>query len=94
MEWIEVKVKTTSNAVELVTGLLIMHNIPNVRIINDTEVDRFLLDHPLNWDYKCELPTTTTEEAEIIFYIQNDIIGHDILKQLKLSIYNLIKNIP
>jgi len=94
MEWIEAKIKTTSEAVELITGLLMANNIPNVRIIDDAEVDRFLLDHPLNWDYKCELPTTRAEDAEVIFYVQADVIGYDILAQIEVNLQALTKNVP
>jgi len=94
MEWIEVKIKTTSEAVELITGLLMANNIPNVRIINDAEVDRFLLDHPLNWDYKCELPTTQTEDAEVIFYVQEDAVGREILARIEMHLQALTQNIP
>ena len=94
MEWIEVKIKTHTEAVEPITGLLMANNIPNVRIIDDAEVDRFLLDHPLNWDYKCELSTTRTEEAEVIFYVHDDAIGHKILANIKVNLQDLVKNIP
>ena len=94
MEWIEVRIKTVSEAIEPITGLLMANNIPNVRIIDDAEVDRFLLDHPLNWDYKCELPTTKNEDAEVIFYVQEDTVGREILARIKISLQQLIKNIP
>ena len=93
MEWIEVKVKTTPEAIELVTGLLMVNNIPNVRIINDTEVDRFLLDHPLNWDYK-DQPPSTADFAEVIFYIQDDDVGRRILLTVENRLYDLTKNVP
>ena len=94
MEWIEVKIKTSSQAVEPVTGLLMANNIPNVRIIDDVMVDRFLLDHPLNWDYKDELSPTFSDEAEILFYVHDDAIGRKILSQIEIKLHDLVKNIP
>ena len=93
MEWIEAKIKTVSDAVEMVTGLLMVNNIPNVRIIDDKEVDRFLLDHPLNWDYKEELPELS-DETEIIFYVQGDDVGLEILSKIEISLQNLVLDIP
>ena len=98
MEWIEVKIKTTSEAVELVTGLLMANNIKNVRIIDDAEVDRFLLDHPLNWDYKDDFTPAEgaeeTEGAEVIFYVQEDDTGRAIVSEVKTAIKSLVTNIP
>ena len=92
VEWIEVKIKTKSEAVELVTGLLLTNNIPNVRIIDDVEVERFLLDHPLNWDYK-DNSFIPREGAEIIFYVQDDEIGRGLLSSIEDSLHELVKNI-
>ena len=89
MEWIEAIVKTKSEAIEIVTGYLMMQNIPNVRIIDDVSVDKFLLDHPLNWDYKEELKDNTSNEAELIFYLQNDNVGINRLNNIKQGLYEL-----
>jgi len=93
MEFIEVKVKTTSEGIEAITGLLMLNNIPNIRIIDDEAVDRFLLDHPLNWDYK-EKATEKRQGAEVIFYLQEDEIGRKILAQLEIELTSLLVNIP
>jgi len=89
MEWIEAKISTKSEAVEIVTGFLMAKNIPNIRIIDDVAVDRFLLDHPLNWDYKDEESIETDNEAELIFYLQDDEIGATRLKDIKADLNNL-----
>ena len=81
MEWIEVKIKTTSEAVEVLTGLLMANNIPNLRIVDDESVSRFLLDHPLNWDYKDEMPPKIG--AEVIFYVADEAVFARIEKKLK-----------
>jgi len=88
MEWIEVKIATTSEAVEIVTGLLMAFNIPNVRIVDDEAVGRFLLDHPLNWDYKDD-ETVYGEGAEIIFYLQNDEVERALLAEVSEALYRL-----
>ena len=93
MEWIEVSVITTSEAVELVTGLMMSYNIPNVRIIDDEAVGRFLLDHPLNWDYKDDT-ADYKKGAEIIFYLQDDEIQQRRLLEIEKALYEMIKNIP
>jgi len=68
-------------------------NIPNIRIIDDVTVDRFLLDHPLNWDYKEDRPKVTDDEAEMIFYLQDDDTGHIRLAEIKADLDSL-KEIP
>jgi len=92
MEWIEAKISTKSEAVEIVTGFLMAKTIPNIRIIDDITVDRFLLDHPLNWDYK-EEPVETNTEAELIFYLQDDEVGKARLDEITANIDSL-KDIP
>lgn len=110
MEWIEARVITKSDAVELVTGLLMANNIPNVRIIDDEEVERFLLDHPLNWDYKDDIVTSMRNRpdratakslehsvdsgAEVIFYVQDDEIGSNILSEIECGLKDLVENVP
>ena len=89
MEWIEAKISTKSEAVEIVTGFLMAKNIPNIRIIDDVAVDRFLLDHPLNWDYKDEEVIEPSNEAELIFYLQDDEIGTARLKEIEVGLKNL-----
>lgn len=89
MEWVEVKVKTTSDAVELVTGLLMANNIPNVRIIDDAEVNRFLLDHPLNWDYK-EDAGEPADGAEVIFYVHDEAIA----RKIEIKLRELVSDLP
>jgi len=93
MEWIEVRVKTTPEAVELVTGLLMVQGIPNVRIIDDAEADRFLLDHAYSWDYKDE-SLNLEEGAEIIFYLQEDDVGCEILARIEEKLNEMVKDIP
>ena len=92
MEWIEVKIKTASEAVELVTGLLMANNIPNVRIVDDEEVARFLLDHHLNWDYKDEA-SKPQEGAEVIFHVREDAVGREILARIEKDLYDLAENL-
>ncbi|MCL2014800.1 MAG: 50S ribosomal protein L11 methyltransferase, partial [Defluviitaleaceae bacterium] len=93
MEWIEAKIATTSAAVELLTGFLIVHNVNNVRIIDDEEVNRFLLDHPLNWDYKDD-KTPNLPGAEIIFHVQADEFGKQILAEIAADLPTLPQTVP
>ena len=93
MEWIEVKIKTTPEAVELVTGLLMVEGIPNVRIIDDAEAERFLLDHSHSWDYKDD-SFNQAEGAEVIFYLQEDAVGRNLLNRLVEKLNEMVKNIP
>ena len=93
MDWLEAKIETTSQGVELVIGLLMKNNIPNVRIIDDVDAERFLLDHSFNWDYK-EEHGHLTKGTEVLFYVQNDTNGQVILANLQNNIEELIKNTP
>ncbi|MCL2399687.1 MAG: 50S ribosomal protein L11 methyltransferase [Defluviitaleaceae bacterium] len=91
MEWIEIRIKSTSEAVELLTGFLMIKGIPNIRIIDDESMDRFLLDHPLDWDYKDE-NSTNKPGTEIIFYIQEGDKG--LLKGIEVGLQDMVSSIP
>ncbi|MCL1988916.1 MAG: 50S ribosomal protein L11 methyltransferase [Firmicutes bacterium] len=93
MQWIEGKITTTSQAVELVIGFLMVHDVNNVRIVDDEEVSRFLLDHPLNWDYKDD-EILNRPGAEIIFHVQADEAGEQILANISSDLPKLPQNIP
>ena len=93
MEWIEAKIITTSEGIEPITGLLMVHNLPNIRIIDDAEVSRFLLDHPMNWDYK-EEPQEDSNIAEIIFYVHNDEVGQNLLFKIENELNNIRDKVP
>ena len=91
MEWMEVKINTVSDGVELLTGFLMFHGVKNVRVIDDVSVSRFLLDHPLNWDYK-DNDDFNNEAAEVIFYLQDDETGKNILNKIETALAEFIQN--
>ena len=88
MEWIEVKIKTASEAIELITGLLMANNIPNIRIIDDEEMRRFLLDHPLSWDYINESKEPLAD-VWIIFHVHDDAVGKAIIEHISNELKTL-----
>jgi len=90
LEWIEIKITSRSDALEMLTGYLMSKNVPNVRIIDDVGVDRFLLDHPLNWDYKDESVKTSSDEAEVIFYLPDDDVGRSRLSDIEQGLGELL----
>ena len=107
MEWLEVKIKTSSCATEVITGFLMAHNILNVRIIDDEEAERFLLDHSYSWDYREKdlikgsdaTGTAETEkngekgEAEIIFYLHEG-TSRKTIDELERGLAKLPEDIP
>ena len=94
MEWTETRIKTSSEGVELISGFLMVNNIPNVRIIDDESMDRFLLEHSENWDYRSDEGDSAPqiEGAEIVFYIQEE--NESVLPKLKSYLSNLPGEIP
>ncbi|MCL1998447.1 MAG: 50S ribosomal protein L11 methyltransferase [Turicibacter sp.] len=67
MQWQEIKITTRPEALEPLTGFLMARGVNNVRIVDDAEMERFLIDHPLSWDYKEE---RKIYETYILFYVE------------------------
>jgi len=88
MEWIKASIKTAGDAVENITGLLMMCGITGVEIIDAQERARFFAEHTRNWDYADEsLLVADSNFAYVIFYVTNDNAGtgllNDIAEKLK-----------
>ena len=90
MKWIEIRIKTSSEAVEIITGFLMSNGIPNIRIIDDESMNRFLLDHPLNWDYKSE--EINKSGVEVMFYVQEE--DKEMLTKLENDLKEIVSSIP
>ena len=90
MEWTEARIKTSSEGVELITGFLMANGVPNVRIIDDESMERFLLEHSENWDYRSD--GLIKKGAEVVFYFQEE--NESILPKIKFYLEKLPKELP
>jgi len=83
MQWIEVRVQTTSEGVEPVVGLLMACNIKNSQIVDADEMERFLCENPHQWDYKDDSIISNATGAEVVFYVPHTPDGKEILVQVE-----------
>jgi len=94
MQWIKASIKTTSDNIELVTGLLMSCGINSVEIIDAQERARYFTSHTRNWDYADEsLLIADTDCAYVVFYVTEDAAGQQLLNAVKERIGTLPLNI-
>lgn len=51
MNWAEVRVATTPEGIEILTGFLMAHGVNGVMIEDAGDFNRFLNDTTIHWDY-------------------------------------------
>lgn len=86
MEWIEVRISTTSEGIEPVFGVLLSCGVSGARIIDDKEMIRFLNEHPLTWDYLDEKMLDHSSAAFVVFYVTPGPEGRETLTLVKKSL--------
>lgn len=90
MEWIEVKIFTTTEGIEPVTATLMDCGINGIQVEDDNEMKEYLNTSSTFWDYVDEdLLNKPIEETKITVYVSDNPYGEEILLQIKNSIENL-----
>lgn len=93
MEWIEVKIYTTSEGVEPVTATLMDCGINGIQVEDDKEMKDFFATESDDWDFVEEkLLNKPIGETNVTIYVSDNPYGEEILLQIKNAINNL-KNI-
>lgn len=94
MQWIKASIKTTSDNIELVTGILMTCGINSVEIIDAQERAQYFASHTRNWDYADEsLLIADTDYAYVVFYVTEDVAGKQLLETVRERIDTLPLNI-
>ena len=90
MEWTQVKLYTTTEAIEIVSGFLISHGLRGIMIEDAQDFQDFLEDTTIHWDYiDDELMKMKECETAVIFYIPDNMQGLEMLRQIRGSIESL-----
>ncbi|MEI7883993.1 MAG: 50S ribosomal protein L11 methyltransferase [Clostridia bacterium] len=92
MEWLEVKVKTTTEGSEVVAAALYELGITGLQIIDNHDVTEFINNKNSSWDYiSDELLNLPTEEVTVIAYVRDNEIGYETLLSIRSSMDALVK---
>lgn len=95
MNWTQVKLYTTTPAIEIVSGFLISNGLRGLMIEDANDFCNFLQDTTINWDYiDDELMKMKNCQTAIVFYIPDNIQGMEILQSIKNSIHLLKEQTP
>ena len=74
MDWIEVAVKTTTEGIEPVSGILIMNGISGYAVEDSADFEEFLRDKEVYWDYiEDSLMALKDCDTVVTFYITDDL---------------------
>ena len=80
MEWIEVKITTTAEGIEPLTGLLYDLGISGIIISDKDDFAQFLENNRKYWDYVDEeLEKLKEAESSITLYLSDDAVGAETL---------------
>ena len=93
MKWIEANIYTTSEAVEVISAVLIEQGINGFQVEDDEEMKLFLknsLEEKIHADYvEDELLNKESEEVRVKFYVTEDIFGKELLGSVKSALVSL-----
>lgn len=84
MNWTQVKIDTTTEGIDIISGLLIYNGINGVMIDDSEDFKEFIKEKSPHWDYIDEdLVSIKSISNSITFYIPNNIQGIEQLKNIK-----------
>ncbi len=90
MEWTEVKIYTTTEGIEPVSGVLLDCGITGIQVQDDNELKQYLETSSQFWDYVDEeLMNKPPEETKLIIYVSDNPYGDEILMQVKQALNRL-----
>lgn len=95
MNWTQVKLYTTTPAIDIVSGFLIAHGLRGLMIEDAQDFSDFLEDTTIHWDYiDDELLNMKQCETAVVFYIPDNIQGVETLKSIRNGIESLRAETP
>lgn len=95
MNWSQIKLYTTTPAIEVVSGYLISHGLRGLMIEDSQDFCNFLEDTSIHWDYiDDELMKMKECPTAIVFYIPDNIQGLEMLKTIRGGIQQLRRETP
>jgi ribosomal protein L11 methyltransferase len=92
VEWIEVKISTTAEGIEPLTGVLYDMGISGIIISDKDDFAEFLENNRKYWDYVDEeLEKLKEADSSITFYLSDDAVGAETLALVKSAMTGLKK---
>jgi len=92
MDWIEIAVKTTTEGIDPVSGILIMNGITGYAVEDKCDFEEFLRDKEVYWDYiEDSLMKLRECDTTVTFYVTNDAEGIEQLSLIKSELSRLLK---
>lgn len=90
MEWIEVKIYTTTEGVEPLTAMLLETGVTGIQVEDDDELKEFVTTSSTYWDYVDEeLLNKEKEDTRVTVYVSDNPYGMDILMSIKEGLSRL-----
>ncbi len=87
MDWLEIKIYTTTEGIEHIGGTLLMLGINGYSIEDKNDYAEFLEQTEVHWDYVDEsLDRLKTVETSLTFYLTDDINGREQLSLVKCEL--------
>lgn len=87
LDWIQIKITTTSEGIEPLSGRLYQTGVTGVEIEDEKDFLNFLETHTEHWDYVDEeLFEQKKSPTCIKVYLSNNESGHDMLRLIKESV--------
>lgn len=86
MNWYQMKCRTTTQGIDIVSGYLLSHGITGVMIEDAADFTEFLEDTSVSWDWDYiddELMKMKECDTAVIFYLPEEMGGMEQLKSIK-----------
>ena len=84
MDWLEIKIFTTTEGIDHVGGMLLMLGINGYMVEDKNDFEEFLNQTEPHWDYVDEsLNYRKTAETAVIFYVTDDANGREQLSLVR-----------
>lgn len=95
MDWTQVKLYTTTPAIDIVSGFLISHGLRGLMIEDASDFSDFLQDTTIHWDYiDDDLMKMKECETAVVFYIPDNLQGMELFRGIRQGIESLRKDVP
>lgn len=90
MNYKQITIYTTTQAIDIVAGFLTMHGVRGVVIEDAADFEEFLSDTTIHWDYvEEELMQLKNAETNVKFYLPDNLQGIESFREIQASLEGL-----
>ncbi len=95
MNWKEIRIYTTTEAIDIVSGYLVTCGITGFAIEDAEDFSAFLTDTTIHWDYVEEsLMEKTRQPTAIVIYLEDNLTGMETLRNVRAGLDSLREQNP